>query len=58
MKLRVIGVIPGHRGVQIETLDVQDLVLAEALAINYAKNPHNIVDLLDKHGFIIKRYSK
>lgn len=58
MKLRSIGIIPGHRGVNIKIQDVVDMVLADSIGINLAKNPLNIVHLLDNKGLIIKIYSK
>lgn len=58
MELRVISIIPGHRGVTIETQDVNSIVLADSLGKEKAKNPLNVVHLLDNKGLIIKIYSK
>lgn len=58
MKLRVIGIIPGHRGVNIEIQDVNSMLTADSIGMNLAKNPLNVVHLLDTTGKIIKIYSK
>lgn len=57
MTLRIISIIPEHRGVQIETLNVATKALADAIGIERARNPLNVVHLLNSSGLIIKIYS-
>lgn len=56
--IRTLSVIPGHRGVNIEIQDVNSVLTADSIGTNLAKNPLNVVHLLDTTGKIIKIYSK
>lgn len=58
MKLYIISIIPGHRGVDISTLLVDNIEQADFHGKLLAIDGLKVVHLLDSTGKIIKVYNK